>query len=158
MLETATPFVSGIVILNYKRSRFTLPAKVLKSAGWSDLDDVEVLIAEFLDVGHYLLHRQSSIIEVISCDKEQIITQSRNPRQKDVSLQALADQFREVTFYRKSNNRICVKEEFMMALTEETQNEKDIRLYLQAGTNSIDVMTHAVRIAKLKAFIESGID
>lgn len=122
------------------------------------MDDGEVLIAEFIEVGHYRLHRQPSISETIKINEERIITQSKNPRQKEDLLQALADQFREVKFYRSDNNRIWVKDEFIMALTEEAQNEKAIRLYLQAGTSSIDVMTHAVRIAKLKAFVESDID
>lgn len=157
MPKSVKPFASGIVTFSPNHTRFTLPTEVRRSVGWDDLIEGEVLIAEFVDVGHYRLHRRASVEKRIRAEEERIRTEAQSPEQEEEWRQVLADKFREATFYPSDNDRVRVKPEIVMALTVGTPSEETSKLYIQAGKNSIDVMSHSVRIARLKALVQSNL-
>lgn len=151
MPKPVKPFASGVVAFAPDKARFTLPAEVLRSVGWEGLGEGVTLIAEFINLGHYRLHRLEHVEERLAHLKERVAHEAATEEEAEAQLQTLADQFREVTFYRSDNNRVTIKPEVTMGLLGDSSTNEFKRLYIQAGKTSIDVMTHEVRVARLRA-------
>ncbi|OEJ64083.1 hypothetical protein [Magnetovibrio blakemorei] len=154
MVIPPKPYASGTIALSRKQPRFTIPAEVLASAGWNDLDEVEELVAEFIDVGHYKLHRLRDIESNIAAAKACITNEAPTTQQEADELQLLADQFRVVRLYKSDNNRVAIKEEVASILVSDSNECGPYKLYIQASNGNIDIMSPTVRIKRLKSFVE----
>lgn len=146
--------MSGVVTLDYARARFTLLVEVARSAGWNDLDETEVLVAEFIEEGHVRLHRQANVESKLAAHERRVLRATAySPENQQRQLQILADRFREVTLYQSDNNRVHVSDEVAMALVGELEKDRSCRIYLQAGIDVVEVMTHSVRMKRLREFV-----
>jgi hypothetical protein len=152
----ARPFLSGFAKLDPKKARVSLLSDVARSAGWESLVDGEVLVAEFIDEGHYRLFRKTVIQpRIVAAEKA---TNYGASAEQDIELQILSDLYREVVFHKSDNSRVALKIDIVYGLLGDPPHPAQPRLYQQAGPDWVDLMTNKYRLQRMKSMRARELD
>ena len=149
-MATPRSYVTDAIWLNLNRGRFTLTAEIIRSAGWVDTLEHEELVAEIVEDGHIRLHRRTQIQKRKEQDDQDAVNESTTEDALQTRRQVLADRYHDVKFSRADNNRVVLRPEVVMAIVGESDRGERIRLFIQAGDSTVDVMTNTVRMSRLK--------
>jgi hypothetical protein len=71
-------------------------------------------------------------------------------------MQTNVDRYRDVSYSKGDNHRVSLKPEIVLGLVGTPPYVEDLRLYAQAGSNCIDVMTNSYRLERLKTVINEA--
>jgi hypothetical protein len=146
----AKQYQTDAVWLDVARGRFRLTVDILQSVGWQAPAMGTTLVAELVQEGHIRLHLQKAIESRIAADVTRA-GEEPDPVLAGEQKQVVADRYHEVRFSRADNDRVTLRPEAVMALVGDRADER-VRLFLQVGDSTVDVMTNAVRLARLKRF------
>jgi len=144
-------YATDAVWLNLARGRFGLPLEILRSAGWANASEDESLMAEVITLGHIRLHRRSSAEAIRQKEDERAAQEFTDERALETFRQALADRFHDIKFSRTDNKRVVLRPELVLAIVGDACREERVRLFVQAGNSTVDVMTNAIRMSRLRA-------
>jgi hypothetical protein len=145
-------FATAIASLEVRKRRFILAEGVRRGAQWDKSAQDEEIVAEFVAPGHLRLHKKSDIRPVMLSAERRIKERISDPAEQEVARQALRDRYQSADFAPSDRYRVELREESVLALLGERDYPQSVKIFLQVGEKAIDLMTHEVRIARLKQF------
>ena len=145
-------YATDAVWLNLARGRFTLSVEIISSAGWAATVEDEGLVAEIVRLGHIRLHRQTDIQAKRSEQNSGVEGNFSNWNDQSTRHQVDADRYHDIKFSRADKNRVVLRPEIVMAIVGDRYPEPRVRLFVQAGVLTVDVMTNSVRMSRLDEY------
>ena len=72
--------------------------------------------------------------------------------EQEVALQTLRDRYHSADFVPSDRYRIELREESVLAFLGDKDHPQSVKIFLQVGEKAIDLLTHEVRMERLKQF------
>jgi hypothetical protein len=133
------------------RRRFKIPKPILEELGWLGSDPPTELVAEIVDDGHLRIWSARQIGPALeSIERELIGISNENSafsiEQGNASLRAFHDRYRAVSL-RPSDARVQLPVTLHAIVEPEL---KAALLYVELGSNCVEVFSHNARITRLR--------
>lgn len=145
-------FATAVASLEVRKRRFILAEDVRRGAQWDKLAEDEEIVAEFVAPGHLRLHRKPDIQPAMLSAERRIKERMSDPAEQEVALQTLRDRYHSADFVPSDRYRIELREESVLAFLGDKDHPQSVKIFLQVGEKAIDLLTHEVRMERLKQF------
>lgn len=143
-------FATAIASLEVRKRRFILVEEVRRAAKWGASAEDEEIVAEFVAPGHLRLHRKPDVGPAMQRAERGIGRRLADSREQEVALQTLRDKYQPAEFIPSDGYRIELREESVLAFLGDKEHPQSVKIFLQVGEKAIDIMTHEVRMERLK--------
>lgn len=149
-----TAYPSAVTSLSSGSTRATLSKELTDHLEWK-LSEPDQVICQYLRHGHLRIFRHgdprvAQLIEEHQARAEAI----SDPEAKLAAMQTVADLFRTIPISPKDKNRMTLGLEIAQAFRDSDTDAVDRTLYQQVGDNWIDILSHEVRMARVKVWLE----
>ncbi len=144
-------FASGVATVSSERGRLAIPGDIVKGWKLGEQTGDDVLTVEMVAAGHLRFFRKAMAKDRVEQDRKAAEKGAADAADLERRLRIHRDRYRDASFNKSDKNRVALSQELVLALIGQSKREK---VYVEAGSSSIDVMTNEVRFNRNQALDE----